>query len=67
MSNIINLLHWTNENRDKLTSKGFDTAWNIASNVQDAERKAKLDRVIEMPQIVPTTKKIVPTPKKRKA
>jgi hypothetical protein len=60
MSTIINLVFYTTYNRDKLTDKANEHAWNIRSNVQESERLKELDKVIAMPQIVPT-------PKKRKA
>jgi hypothetical protein len=60
MSNIINLVQFTTFNRDKLTDKANDHAWNIRSKVKEHEAKLELDKTIPMPQEQQT-------PKKRKA
>jgi hypothetical protein len=60
MSGIINLVQFTTFNRDKLTDKANDHAWNIRSNVKEHEAKLELDKTIPMPQVQPA-------PKKRKA
>lgn len=57
MSNIINIVQWASNNRDKLTDKAAEQAYNIRNNELDAERQARVNEAANAFNLTPKKKR----------
>lgn len=57
MSNIINIVQWASNNRDKLTDKAVEQAYVIRNNELDAERQARVNEAAKAINLIPRKKR----------